>query len=211
MNEILSQSLGYAATALLALSLLVNNDIRFRWLNSFGSLAFVLYGFTLNAMPVILTNGILLGINIFRLIKIYNTHEDFDLAEFDSGNQLVKKYYSFHESDIQNFFPEFALEEGGNDLRFVVLRDLAFANIFIAHVTESGRAYVKINYTVPKYRDYKVGRFIFEKERKYLLSKGVRQIVYTKLKNKNHEQFLRVMGFEKMVIDNEECYCKTII
>jgi len=210
MQEILSQFFGYAATVLLAISLLVNNDIRFRWMNSFGSLAFILYGITLNAMPVILTNGLLLGINIFYLFKIYNTHEDFDLSEFEHDDQIVRKYVSYYQKDIQKFFPGYSFDDRENELRFVVLRDLAFANIFVAHITNDGKAYIKINYTVPKYRDLKVGKFIFEKENNYLRSKGVKQIVYSNIENKNHEQFLKIMGFEKTTIDNKECYCKVI-
>jgi hypothetical protein len=210
MSTLYPQFFGYTATLLLAISLLVNNDIRFRWTNSFGSIAFVLYGISLHALPVILTNGLLLCINVFYLVKIYRTHEDFDLAEFHSGDQIVKKYYSFHKNDIKKFFPDFTLEENEKELRFVVLRDLAFANIFVAHIADDGSAYVKINYTVPKYRDLKVGRFIFEKEKRYLINKGIKKIVYKSVFNKNHEHFLKVMGFEKTTTGNEECYSKIL-
>jgi hypothetical protein len=206
----LQQFFGYAATLLLAISLLVNNDIRFRWTNSFGSIAFVLYGISLHAWPVILTNGLLLCINLFYLVKIYKTHEDFDLSEFHPAEQIIRKYYSFHKSDILKFFPDFSFEEKENELRFVVLRDLAFANIFVAHIDENGSAFVKINYTVPKYRDLKVGKFIFEKEKKYLIDKGIKKIVYKRVYNKNHEHFLKIMGFNKQLVDGSECYFKTL-
>jgi len=94
------------------------------------------------------------------------------------------------------------------DVRFIVLRDLVIANIFIATVSADGNAFVKINYTIPKYRDYKVGKFIFDKENKYLLLKGVKQIVYKKVTNKNHENFLKVMGFNKDNFNGSECYIK---
>jgi hypothetical protein len=38
------------------------------------------------------------------------------------------------------------------------------ANIFSAKVDAAGNAEVLINYTVPKYRDFKVGKYIFENE-----------------------------------------------
>ena len=82
-------------------------------------------------------------------------------------------------------------------LNFVVIRDLVIANIFSASLSEEGDANVLINFTVEQYRDYKVGTFIFEKERDYLISKGVKRIVYDKVSNIKHEKFLKVMGFIK--------------
>jgi len=190
-------AVGYLASVLLAISLLVNNDLKFRWLNMFGCLAFIVYGILINAFPIILTNATLLLINLFYLIKTYNTREDFDLMEFQPGEKIIKKFLQFHEKDILHFFPEFRLAGGDNDLRFIVLRDMVIANIFIAEVSNDGKAYVKINYTVPKYRDYKVGTYIFDKEKSYLLEKGIKQVAYTKVHNKNHAAFLRHMGFNK--------------
>ena len=210
MKETLPLILGYLAFILLAISLLVNNEIRFRWLNSLGSISFVLYGLMIDAFPIIITNGLLLCINIFYLIKIYTTDEDFDLIEFFSTDSLIQKYFSFYQKDILTFFPNFSLHDKENELRFIVLRDLAFANIFVAQISLEGIAFVKINYTVPKYRDFKVGRFIFEKENKYLRSKGIKQIVYKEVINKNHIQFLKIMKFKKVIIDGNKCYTKEI-
>jgi len=197
MNSLLIQLTGYLASALLAFSLAVNNDLRFRWLNLFGCLCFIIYGVLIHAFPIILTNTILLFINAFYLLKIYHTKEDFDLVEFDTDDKIVDKFLAYHAKDIQDYFPGFRFHEKGSAVRFLVLRDMSIANIFIATVNERGEGLVRINYTVPKYRDYKVGRYIFEKEDRFLLSKGIRSLVYEKVHNKHHEEFLRVMGFEK--------------
>ncbi len=188
---------GYAASVLLALSLLVNNDLRFRWLNLFGCLAFIIYGILITAFPIILTNTILLLINAFYLVKAYNTKENFDLLEFIPGDKIINKFLQFYNKDIESYFPEYKLAGNDNDIRFVTLRDMVIANIFVAELSADGKAYVKINYTVPKYRDYKVGTFIFEKEKTFLKTKGIQQLVYSNVSNKNHEAFLKRMGFEK--------------
>jgi hypothetical protein len=197
MNDMVISTIGYLATASLALSLLVTNDLRFRWLNMFGCLFFILYGVLIYALPIILTNTLLLCINVFYLVKIYRTKEDFDLVEFDVDDKIIEKFLAYYAKDIHNYFPEFRLNEDEAAIRFMVLRDMAIANIFIATIDKKGEGLVKINYTVPKYRDFKVGRFIFEKENTYLLSKGVNQLVYERIHNKNHEEFVKVMGFQK--------------
>ncbi len=210
MNDLLTQSFGYLASVLLAFSLIVTNDIRFRWLNSLGCVAFIVYGIALSAFPIIFTNSLLLGINLYYLIKIYNTTENFDLLEFNKDDLIIRKFLFHYRKDIKNYFPEYSIDESGDQLRFVVLRDLVIANIFAAHITSDGTAFVKINYTLEKFRDFKVGKFIFEKENNYLFSKGVKQIAYKSVDNKNHLRFLKIMGFEKKIIDGVECYVKIL-
>ena len=197
MTEIIVPMLGYAASILLAISLLVTNDIKFRWLNTWGCVCFIVYGIFIHAFPIILTNSILFLINLFYLIKIYNAKEDFELIEFKGGEKLVYKFLSFYKEDIAKYFPSYFHEENADNLQFVVLRDLVIANIFVARLDNNGGAMVELNYTVPKYRDYKVGEFIFNSEQKFLISKGVRSIIYKVVSNKQHERFIKVMGFTK--------------
>ena len=195
MIEIITQSLGYLASLLLAISLLINNDLKFRWLNTFGCISFILYGLYLHAFPILLTNIILLLINLYYLVRIYRTHEDFELLEFVPGDQVIGKFLSFYKADIDLYFPEFKMRESENAICFIVLRDLVIANIFVADSPGDGTAHVQINYTVSRYRDFEVGKFIFKKENNFLLSKGIRRIVYDNVHNKQHAKFLRVMGF----------------
>ena len=142
MNNFLIQLPGYIAFIFLAISLLVNNDIKFRWINSMGGLCFVVYGIMINAFPIILTNAVLFSINIFFLVRIYRRQEKFDLVEFSKDAVLVPKFLSFYQKDIQAYFPDFVLEDKPGDIKFVVLRDIVVANIFIAAVDENGNAFV---------------------------------------------------------------------
>lgn len=186
---------GYLASLLLALGLMVNNDLKFRWLNTCGNVAFITYGIIINAVPVILTNVLLLCINVFYLYRIYNRKEKFELLEFSLGGILVERFLEFYKKDIQSYFPDFKREQLEGNLNFVVLRNLVVANIFSAVLDAEGNAEVVLNYTVPKYRDFKVGKYIFENEKKFLLAKGVKKMYYSEVANRNHKKFLIVSGF----------------
>ena len=203
--------IGYLASFFLALSLLVNNYIKFRYLNSVGNIIFIIYGVMINAWPIIVTNAVLQMINFYYLYKIHHTTEDFDLIEFSGEERLVYKFLHFYEKDIKRYFPQYVHTNGSNNLRFVVLRDLVLANIFVAELKESGDAFVKLNYTVDKYRDYKVGKFIFNKENKFLVSKGVKRLVYSESIYKQHQKFIMKMGFKKENIGGQECFVLNLI
>jgi hypothetical protein len=201
---------GYLASLCLILALVINNDLKFRWFNTIGNLAFIIYAILLLAVPVLITNLILLGINLFYLVKIYRKKENFDLLEFKGDEKLAQKFMEFYKKDIALYFPGFTAESLQGNLNFVVTRDLVIANLFSASVSENGDARVQVNYTLQKFRDYKVGSFIFEKERDYLLSKGIKRIVYNKVDNKNHLDFLKVMGFTRETIHDRDSYVRDL-
>ncbi len=210
MINILAQLLGYLAFIFLAVSLWVNNDIKFRWINSLGSLSFVFYGILIHAFPIVLTNGVLFAINMYFLFKIYRRQEKFDLVEFRNDAALIPKFIAFYQKDIALYFPGFVMGDEENEIRFVVLRDIVVANLFVATVNSQGDAFVKINYTVPKYRDYKVGRFLFDEGKEFLQHKGIKRIIYLQVSNPQHVKFLKVMGFKKERFEATECYMKNI-
>jgi hypothetical protein len=210
MLNLLAQLPGYLAFIFLAISLLVNNDIKFRWINSLGSLSFIFYGIFINAFPIVLTNAVLLAINIYFLFKIYRRQEKFDLVEFKKDAAIIPKFLSFYQKDIAAYFPAFEMENKEGYIKFVILRDIVIANIFVARIDANGDAIVKINYTVPKYRDYKVGRFLFDEGKAFLNEKGIKRIIYNTAIHPKHEKFLQVIGFGKKIVENKSFYIKNI-
>lgn len=203
------QYIGYLASLLLGVSLMMRNDLKFRWFNTLGCFVFTIYGIALNAFPVTLANGALFIINLYYLIKIYKTKEDFKIVSFSTNNELIKKFLDYYKADIQLYFPEYTIQEPHN-ISFFVLRDMAIANVFVAELDADGNAWVKINYTVPKYRDFQVGKYIFEKDKKYLAEKGVKRVVYANVFKPSHLSFLKTVGFEESVLKGSNVVSKTI-
>ena len=202
---------GYLASLCLIIALLVSNDLKFRWFNTAGNVFFIVYSIILGAFPVLLTNVILLCINAYYLLKVYRKQENFDMLEFTGDEKMAQKFLQFYQKDIANYFPGFSPAALTHNLNFVVTRDLVIANMFSAEVSATGDAIVVLNYTLQKYRDYKVGTYIFEKERDFLIANGVKRIVYTSVPNKNHKEFLTIMGFKKENVNNTECFVKSLV
>lgn len=203
--------IGYAASAFLAVSLMVTGAFKFRTINMIGQITFIIYGVVIHAFPIIIANSVLLLINIYQLYKLLQSNEQFKYVPIQLSDKIIDNFLKFYDKDVKQYFPHFYyLPTLQQHISFVVLRDAAIANIFIATIDSKGNATVQINYTVPQYRDYKVGRFIFEQEKKYLLSNGVQQVVYTNVANDNHLQFIKVMGFVPTEVDGKLCWTKKI-
>lgn len=204
--------IGYLASLFLALSLIVANALKFRIFNILGCIIFIIYGSLIGAFPIILANGILLCINIFQLYKLHRSHEEFKYVMVGKNDKIVAAFLTFYKKDIAIYFPHFNAENlPANQLSFVVLRDAAIANLFIATTDNNGNAFVTIDYTIPPYRDYKVGRFIFEKEKSFLIENSIKKVVYEKVSNKKHLAFIKIMGFTQENINGNKCWVKNLI
>lgn len=171
------------------------NRVVFSHFSASGCTCFIIYAIILNAIPVLITNGTLFCINIYYLRKLLKKKEFFDLIEFKGEEKMIDRFFQYYQQDIAGYFPSFQKNMLLQNLNFAVLRDLVIANVFSAKLTEKGDAEVNINYTLEKYRDYKVGKFIFQREKEFLLSKGIKRIVYRQVTNKNHLYFLKKWGF----------------
>jgi hypothetical protein len=200
---------GYLASAFLAISLVVTRAMWFRWINLLGCATFVIYGALIDAFPVILANGILVVINIVQVVNLYTRKERFEHVQIHKGDEIVESFLKFYRKDIHLYFPDFQFTTDTGRICFMVLRNATMANIFVARKAEDGNIFVEINYTVPKYRDYKIGQFIFEEESNYLRSRGVCTI-YTKSYYSEHTHFLQRMEFQQRVLNGEAYYIKTV-
>ncbi|MBU3812165.1 MAG: YgjV family protein [Candidatus Niameybacter stercoravium] len=62
--------IGYAASAVIAISLLMTDVGKLRIINSIGCLLFVIYGLLVHAYPVAVANLIIVFINLYHLYKL---------------------------------------------------------------------------------------------------------------------------------------------
>ena len=60
--------IGYTASVIIVLSMMMNSIVKFRWINLFGALLFSTYGFLIGAIPVGILNGIIVLVDIYYLI-----------------------------------------------------------------------------------------------------------------------------------------------
>ena len=62
---------GYVASIMIAISLIMTDIVKLRVINSIGCILFAIYGFTVKAYPVGIINTFIFFVNSYYLYKFY--------------------------------------------------------------------------------------------------------------------------------------------
>lgn len=62
---------GYAASIMIAISLIMTDIVKLRIINTIGCILFVIYGFSVKAYPVAIVNAFIILVNGYYLYKFY--------------------------------------------------------------------------------------------------------------------------------------------
>ncbi|MBB1437490.1 YgjV family protein [Shewanella sp. SG41-4] len=62
---------GYLASVVVAISLMMSDIKKLRWWNLIGAALFVAYGLAIDAIPVALVNFFIVLIDLYYLVKLY--------------------------------------------------------------------------------------------------------------------------------------------
>lgn len=187
--------IGYAASALIVISLLMNSLLRLRIIGLFGAITFTVYGLLIGAFPIVVANGTIIGIQVFHLTRMLRqraANAYFEALEVPADSPVLRRFVDFHADDARRFQPDFPGLRGG-ELALLILRDAVPAGVVIAEV-HGDEARVILDYVVPEHRDLRPGRFLWE-ESDAFTSRGIRRVTTT-APTRDHERYLASVGFE---------------
>lgn len=210
MNMNWLEWLGYLASLIVLISLLMNSILKLRWINLLGSLTFSLYGFLIGAFPVGFMNLGIAFINIYYLIKIYNSKEYFKLLPINDSSQYFNYFLEFYKDSLNNYIntSEFNIED--YDVSFFILRNMVPAGVFVASKYDDNTLKVELDFVIPEYRDFKIGNFLYTNRKDYFLDKGYSNLISFSYLDE-HIHYLKKMGFEEKIVDGNKCYVKLIV
>jgi GNAT superfamily N-acetyltransferase len=186
--------IGYAASVLVALSLMMSSILRLRIINLVGSTLFAIYGVLIDAWPVAIVNAFITCINIFYLVRIYGAKEYFCILDVRRDSEYLRYFIDYNRTDIATYQPTFDGIQPHYDLIFFVLRDVVPAGLFVGQLSQ-GTLFVALDYVQPDYRDFKIGEFIFRQQAEFFRERGISRIVSAP-GTPRHVAYLRRMGFE---------------
>lgn len=194
--------IGYAASVLVAVSLMMSAIVKLRIINLIGSLIFTAYGLMINAYPVAAVNGWIALVNIYYLYEIFSAKEFFQVLEVEYNAEYFKYFVRFYEHDIKKFIPSFSFAPQESWKVFFILRNSIPAGLVCTENRQDNSLFVNLDYATPGYRDFKTGKYVYKK---FLKEKKVEKI-FSNPGNKIHEKYLKKMGFVKTELDSKPTY-----
>lgn len=187
--------IGYVASALIAVSMMLSSILRLRLINLAGALAFTVYGILIGAIPVAILNGLIVVVNAHFLLRMMRAKEYFHCLSLRPESGYLGYFLGFYGNDIRQSFPDFEPRGGENQMVLFILRDCAPAGVFIAEHEAGGVLRVMLDYAIPRYRDFKIGRFLFVEQADFFRQHGIREIVVSP-RTADFGAYLIRVGFE---------------
>lgn len=183
---------GYFASLLVLISLLMTSVVKLRIINSIGSMIYVVYALVIHSYPTALMNFGLVVINVYFLIRIRQQKMDYSLVQGQVDESATQHFLQVHRNDIGKFFPDYDFAIDNSLLVYFVYAGSAPAGLLLAKDLGDGRLGVLLDYSTPQYRDCSVGRFLYPA----LKDQGVRALVAQGGIAK-HEEYMRKMNFQE--------------
>ena len=186
--------LGYAASVVIVVSLLMKSVLRLRMIGVVGGILFFVYGLLLHSVPVAGLNLVNVCINLYFIRQMLMAKSYFKLLEVDRTSSYVKSFLEFYQQDISKFFPSFEYRPDRADIVYLILRDLQPVGLFVMERDASGRALVKLDYVIAGYRDLKAGQFLYHELEQQLPTRNITTL-YSVPGDEVHQKYLKRIGF----------------
>lgn len=170
---------GYLASAFIVAGLLQTRILWLRLCSLGGAIVFSTYAILIEAVPLLVTNLILIAINVWQIWRILSGREEFTLLEVPHDSPYLQRFLEFHSDDISEAQPDFSgVREG--DTIVMVLRDMVPTVLVVGR--PRGNAFrVFLDYAIPRYRDFKGGQWLFEERADFFHRFDVDEVVATGL------------------------------
>jgi len=195
-TQVLYEIIGYVASLLVAISLMMSQIVRLRVLNLVGSLTFSVYGLLIGSIPVALMNAFIVGINIYYLSGMIRMKSFFNVLRVDARDEYLRYFLDFYLDDIHLFQPDAPTRLNDSSFNLFVLRDMIPAGLISGRITSPGVLKIDIDYVIPTFRDFKIAKFLFVDQLDRFKSEGITEI-NTFATNKTHVNYLFKFGFEE--------------
>lgn len=198
------QIIGYIGSALIGISLMMSSIVRLRIINFFGASVFSTYGFIIGAYPVGILNGFIVVVDLYYLLEIFlkKKEEYFHVLEVKTNSDYLKYFLNYYEKDIKKFIPSFTFLPCDSCHVMFVLRNTVPAGLVIFEYTDNDSIHVRLDYAIPGYRDFKMGKYVFDE----IFKKRKVKTIYSDPGSEKHKSYLRKMGFIKTELGGEPIY-----
>ncbi len=204
------QIIGYSGSFLIALSLSMKSIARLRKINLIGASTFALYGFLMNAYPVLLLNSFIALVDIYYLFQMQRKKDYFELLPIRTNQSpFLLRFLEYYREDIKRFFPEFNFDPSKDYLIAFVLRNLMPVSLFIAKKEEGETLRICLDYSIPAYRDRQNAHYLYHRGKDFFRNLNYRYLIICS-DIPAHQKYLKKIGFKKDGSQGENWFKKKL-
>ncbi len=194
-TSMIIEAIGYTGSALVLVSFLMVSVVKLRVVNTIGSVIFTAYAFIIHSYPTAIMNVCLVLINIYHLVKMQNTgkeNRNYDLVSVSPSDSMLKYTIDRSSDDIQKCFPGISIDTENANVAYIICYEGSPAGIFVGQKTDNGNIDIKLDYSLPQFRDFSIGKFLYAKLKEY----GITTVTYSG-PDTNHREYLDKNQFSK--------------
>ncbi|MEY4916793.1 MAG: hypothetical protein RL616_706 [Verrucomicrobiota bacterium] len=194
--------LGYGASALIAVSLMMSSIKRLRIINLIGASGFAIYGLCIHAHPVAVLNSLIVCVNLYHLRRLLRAKHVYQLLEVRPDSDFLAHFLKFYSAEIQRALPGFAFSPRAGQMAVFILRDCTPVGVFIAEQETQEKYRALLDFVIPRYRNLHIGKFLFVEQVEVFRQRGIKEIVI-KPRTKEFGAYLWEIGFEPLCSKGE--------
>lgn len=187
-----TELVGYAASALIVVSLAMRSVVRLRAISLVGSLTFTCYGLLIGSLPIVVTNVAIAVINVWFLRAELGLHRHFGAVHVALDEPFLADFVEYHQSDIERFQPDFVMPDR-DAFALVLMRDGLPAGVLIGQ-RSGDELHVVLDYVVRPYRDSRIGNWLFGPGADVFRTHGFRRLTSIP-GDETHRGYLARVGF----------------
>ena len=188
-KTIIIELIGYLGSVLVVVSMLMTSVMKLRVINTIGSIVCIIYALIIKSYPTALMNAFLIAINVYQMLRLRATGKSYEAVEVSAGDRYLSYFLDYYASDIAKYFPDFQDEAARSDLNWLISCDGNPVGVVLGR--KDGDCLEQlVDYVVPAYRDFSVGKFVYAK----LKEAGFRKAVWL-TENPEHVEYRGRMGF----------------
>ena len=193
-TELIYELIGYAASLLVAISLMMSGIVKLRLVNMAGAITFTIYGILINSMPVAFMNAFIVIVNIYHLANIFQKKTEFDIIEVDPDNPVLNRFLTYHKEEISGQQPAFDFEKS-YPFNLMIFNKMVPVGVLTGW-KDGTVLHVDLDFVVPSHRDFKAGEYLYQDRKDFFLERGI-GIIQAKKGDQSHNHYLMKMGFSK--------------
>ena len=199
--EVIIEIVGYVGSLLVLVSMLMTSVVKLRVVNTIGSVIFTIYAFIIGSIPTAVMNIAIIIINVQYLWKMSKMGKEYEVTRVNNDDQYLEYLLSHYHSDIMTCFPGITMDYSDANVNYIINCEGKPVGMTIG-VLKDTEIELLLDYTIPEYRDFSIGRFLMGR----MKSDGIETIVY-KGPDVNHKKYLESTGYVK----TEEGYVKKLV